>query len=82
MSEDAEIIKLLSSLGPDDKRRVLDFMHKLVHGRPRGTPAAELRELAGCISHEDAQKMLEAMDGCRQIDLETWDPRYSPFDNK
>ncbi len=68
-----ELLRQISQLGPDEKRKVLEFARSLRTDRPRGTPGSALLPFIGCITHEDARRMAEAIEeGCEQIDPDGW----------
>jgi hypothetical protein len=68
-----ELQMRLSQLGPDEKRRVLEFTRALGTRRPRGTPGSALLPLFGSITDEDAREMLQAIEeGCERIDPDGW----------
>jgi hypothetical protein len=49
------------------------FKTTLSKNSPRGTRGSDLLEFAGCITKEDAELMIKAIeDGCEKIDYETW----------
>jgi hypothetical protein len=71
-----ELLGYLGQLGQADQARVVDFARTLKDGakpRIRGVPGTELAKFAGCISQEDAQEMIAAIEeGCEQIDASSW----------
>jgi hypothetical protein len=72
-----EIDALLEGFEPRELQQVLDFMRRLVLKRTH-TPGRDLREFFGCMSHEDAEQMREALKDCSRIEPDRWDP--NPFD--
>jgi hypothetical protein len=68
-----QIVTQLRQLSEAQQQQVLDFTQFLAMKRPVGVPGKALLHLAGTISHEDAQLMLEAIEeGCGQVDWDEW----------
>ena len=71
----SELLSYLGQLGSNDQARVVDFARTLAGSQRtiRGTSGKDLLKLAGTISHEDAQQMIEAIEeGCERIDANEW----------
>lgn len=66
----AEITQRLDKMSGDDLGRVLQFVDS-VNGLPRGMTGAEMMQLAGTLSHEEADEMMRIIDE----EFETVDPR-------
>jgi hypothetical protein len=68
-----ELQSRIAQLGPEEKRRLLEYTRTLGTSRPRGTPGSALRPLFGSISEEDARQMSKAIEeGCEQVDADGW----------
>jgi hypothetical protein len=69
-----ELVKTLDGMPITLQRQVLNFASSLQKTKlPRGTPGRELVKFAGCISPEDGEEMLKAIEeGCKRIDVDGW----------
>jgi hypothetical protein len=66
-----EIAKTVALLPEHKKREVLEFARKLIG--PPTDRRDRLCSLAGSISAEDADAMLQAIEeGCEKVDAESW----------
>ena len=69
----SELLKRLDVLAPALQHRVLDFAPNLASATPKGTPGSKLLRFSGCITEEDAQLMIKAIEeGCEQVDHDQW----------
>jgi hypothetical protein len=69
----SELLKRVEVLAPELQHRVLDFATNLASTTPKGTPGSELLRFSGCITEEDAQLMIKAIEeGCEQVDHGQW----------
>lgn len=60
--------------GKSLNRVILDILYEnsAVSKKKKRTPAYSLRKLAGGWSKQDAQKFMDSIKPCRQIDEEMW----------
>ena len=64
-SLERELHEQLSTLTPDQQRKVLEYARSLSEAPIRGVQGASLQRFAGTISDEDAREMKEAIEeGC------------------
>jgi len=68
-----QILEDLDQLPRELQRRVADFTHSLVVSKPKGTPAHQLRSLAGSLDERSAREMEEAIEEAfEQVDPDAW----------
>ena len=68
-----QVIEQLQELPDNLQRRVLDFVQKLKAATEIEFKGANLLQFAGAISHEDLEKMKQAIDSeCETIDENEW----------
>ncbi len=68
-----ELAECLSSLSPDQQRKVLAYARALSKPPVRGVPGAAPERFAGTISVEDAREIKDAIEeGCGRVDLRGW----------
>lgn len=68
----SEIQAELGNLGPDEQRRVLQYVRSLTRG-DAGTPGTVLASFAGAIAADDLELMRAAIEeGCEQVDSDEW----------
>ncbi|MGH7836069.1 MAG: type II toxin-antitoxin system RelE family toxin [Candidatus Binatia bacterium] len=64
-----EFLKQLEQLGPEEQRRVLDFVRALATCKKPGTPGGSLIRFGGAIDEADLATMSEGIaGGCEQIE--------------
>ena len=72
----SELLSYLGQLGSNDQARVVDFAQHLAkapNGKQVGAAGKDVLRLAGTISAEDAEQMIQAIEeGCEQIDASKW----------
>ena len=68
----SQIHSEVAELDVDKQRQVLAYLRALKQA-PQGITGAELKELAGLLSSEDAKSMIDAIEaGCEQVDTNGW----------
>lgn len=68
-----EILEAMEGLGESERRRVLEYMHSLSDGPPRGVPGESLLPFLGSIPRVDVDEMAAAIEeGCEKVNLDAW----------
>jgi hypothetical protein len=68
-----ELLKRVNELTPEMQHRVLEYVTGLAPPPLKGTPGSKLLKFSGCITEEDAQLMLKAIEeSCEQVDYDKW----------
>lgn len=68
-----EILDQINTLPSELQQKVLEFIHSLTRGLPKGILGKNLLKFAGIISLDDLKIMIETIeDGCEQIDVHEW----------
>jgi hypothetical protein len=69
----AELLREFGQLPPNQQWRVVEFARTLGQAGPKGIPGTDFLELAGTLSREEAQEMLDAIEeGCERVDPHGW----------
>lgn len=68
-----EMTELLSALGPDQQRKVIDYARSLRQSPVRGTPGRELLRFFGTMSEKDADDLMRGIEeDCESVDPNEW----------
>lgn len=68
-----EILSELEQLNIGKQKKVLDFIHSLNDGAPRGAAGKELLKFAGILTPEEGKELLKIIDkDCGEIDFSEW----------
>jgi len=66
-----ELRSRIDQLGPEEKRRLLEYSRTIGSVRPRGTPGSALRDVFGILPEEDARQMERAIEeGCERAEAD------------
>ena len=70
---ESEILEILATLGPEQKRQVLEYVRQLSDEPMRGVPGKSLLRFAGSIAPEDVRLMARAIEeDCEIVDSDGW----------
>ena len=68
-----ELLKHLAQLPASTQQQVLDYARSLAVSAPQGVPTKGILSLAGCMTREEADEMLRAIEeDCERIDPNEW----------